>query len=309
MLVVTLSTLFIRDVLQAAHESKSNQRTLNRSFAVLANTSVKEQDAIDAATVAIIEQSRSLSRSEFQSTFDNLSQRIDRVAENVRLLESPTINGSVNERFVSFSLNRVGAWRTIRDAIEGPLRLVDRPVPSSREVRIALETIRSSNTEWSTLRFALRDEPGKSVLRPSTWTMATLTERTVSAVATLTNLRPFSAVAIGAIAIDPQPLPSRSAQIVLLPKTEVGIGVTVRNVGRSTVSVVISISTKWRRGDPLTLRSRRTVPAGTATAVIFPAVPVYPGVRGSLTVHIGGAAPAWRGAATREYSVKVAPSD
>jgi hypothetical protein len=308
-LVATLSTLFVRDVLQAAHESKSNQSTLNRSFSVLANSSIREQNAIDEATMNVIEQARSITRTEFKTTMTHLSQRMDRVAESVRLLDSPTIVRSINERFVALSLNRVAAWRTVRDALEGPLRLADRPTPAATEVRTALELIRSTNAEWLSLRLALQDEPGKSVMRQSNWTMATLTDRSVAAVTTATNLKPFSAVAIGAIAIDPQPLPSRSAQIVLLPKTEVGIGVTVRNVGRAKITVDISVSTKWRHGDPLTLSARRTIPAGTATAVIFPAVPVYPGMRGSLIVHVGGAAPAWRGAATREYSVKVAPSD
>lgn len=308
-LVATLTGLFVRDVLQAAHESKFNQSTLNRSFSVLANASVREQNDIDASTVALLTQARTMARSEFISRLSDLSHRMDRVAENARLLETPKIVRAINERFISVTLNRVAAWYTVRDAIEGPLHLTDRPTPAVPEVQRALELMRISNSQWSKLRRALRNEPGRCILRKSSWSLSTFSSRTVLAVATLPNLRPFSAVAIGAIAIDPQPLPSRSAQIVLLPKTEVGVGVTVRNVGRTPVSIVISVSTKWRHGDPLTVRSRRTVPAGTATAVIFPAVPVYPGMRGSLTIHVSGAPPAWRGAATREYSVKVAPSD
>ena len=308
-LAVTVTILFIRDVVQAAHDSKSNQSSLNRSFSVLANSSMREQDRVDAATVTLMSQARSLTRSEFKTTLTDLSQRMDRVAENARMLETPSIVRHVNRRFIDLTLTRVAAWRTIRDALEGSLRLTDRPVPSVSEVRRAFELIRTSNSQWSRLRLALRREPGRSVMRPSTWSLGNLTDRSIATVTKMPNLTPFTAVAIGSVAIDPQPLPSRSAQLVLLPKTEVGIGVTVRNVGRSKVTVVVSVSTKWRRGEPSTFSTRRTIPAGTSTAVIFPSVPTFPGVRGSLTVHVGGAAPAWRGAATREYSVKVAPSD
>jgi len=308
-LVATLATLFVRDVLNAAHDSKTNQYTLNRSFSVLANSSMEEQDAVDAATMTLLSQARSMTRSEFKATLTNLTQRVDRIAENARMLESPTIVRNVNHRLIELTMNRVAAWRTVRDALEGPLRLIDRPTPSVTELRHALELIRASNDQWATLRFALRHQPGRSVMRASTWSLAITTDQSFSSVASLPNLAPFSAVAIGAIAVDPQPLPSRSAQIVLLPKTEVGIGVTVRNVGRSKASVVISVSMRWRHADTSTVSTRRTIPAGTSTAVIFPAVPTYPGMRGTLTVHVGAAAPGFRGAATREYSVKVAPSD
>ena len=308
-LVATLTTLFVRDVVQAAHDSKTNQYTLNRSFSVLANSSMAAQDAVDSETLTLLSHARSVTRTEFKTTMTNLSQRMDRIAENTRMLESPNIVRNVNTRFIELTMNRVAAWRTLRDALEGPLRLTDRPTPSVTDVRNALELIRASNDEWSTLRHALRRQPGRCVLRPSTWTLAETTDRSFSSVASLPNLAPFSAVAIGAVAIDPQPLPSRSAQIVLLPKTEVGIGVTVRNVGRAKASVVISVSARWRHADPSSVSARRTIPAGSSTAVIFPAVQTYPGMRGTLTVHVSGAAPAFRGAATREYSVKVAPSD
>lgn len=306
---VTLTTLFIRDVVQAAHESTTNRSSLNRSFSVLVNASLIEQDKVDAATMILLSHARSMSRNEFKTTLIDLSQRMDRVEENARLLDTPAIARRVNRRFMEVTLSRVMAWRTIRDALEAPLRLVDRSAPTPTEIRRAFELIQTSNRRWSTLRLALRHEPGHRVMRASRWSLSSVSSRDISKVTQLSNLTPFSAIAIGAIAIDPQPLPSRSAQVVLLPKTEVGIGVTVRNVGRSTVSVVVSVSTKWRRGDPATMSIRRTIAAGTSTAVIFPAVPTYPGVRGSLTVHVGGAAPAWRGAATREYSLKVAPSD
>lgn len=250
-----------------------------------------------------------MTRTEFATTIKNLSQRVDRVAESAAVLTSPTTAHGVSERFVLLTNTRVSAWRTLRDALQRPLRLTDGTAPTSGEVRSALAEIRSSNDQWRHLRLQLKNEPGHRVLHRSSWTSGTLSEQSLSSVVTLTNLWPFSAVAIGAIAIDPQPLPSRSAQIVLLPKTEVGIGVTVRNVGRSTASVAVSISTRWRRGAPTSMVLRRTIPAGTATAVIFPAVPTYPGMRGNLTVRVTGAAPAWRGAAIREYTVKVAPSD
>ena len=308
-LFASITTLFVRDVLGAAHDSKSNQYTLNRSFAVLVNSSMAEQDAVDATTMSLLSQARSVSRSEFKTTLMNLSQRVDRIAENAGMLASPAIVRNANKRFIELTSNRVTAWRTIRNALASPLGLIDRPAPSIAEVRHALELIRVSNDQWATLRFALRHQPGHPVMRASTWSLATTTDKTFSSVVSLPQLTPYSAVAIGAIAIDPQPLPSRSAQIVLLPKTEIGIGVTIRNVGRSKVSAVISVSMRWRHADPSAVRMRRAIPAGTSVAVIVPAVPTYPGMRGTLTVHVSGAAPAFRGAATREYSVKVAPSD
>lgn len=306
---VALTALFIRDVLQAAHDSKSNQVSLNRSFVVLANASLREQDAIDAATVDALAHARSLSRLEFATSLHDLSQRINRVAENARILNSPTVANNANIRFVELTLQRVAAWRTVRDAIEAPLRLHHHDALLTTELRAALSAIQSSNSQWAQLRYLLAKEPGRCVMRESMWALGTISYRAITSLGRFDNLRPFSAVAIGAVAIDPQPLPSRSARIVLLPKTEVGIGVSVRNVGRSPISVVVSVNTRWRRGEPSILRARRTIPAGRSSAVIFSSVPTYPGVRGMLKIHVGGAPPAWRGAATREYSVKVAPSD
>lgn len=307
--VVSLTTLFIRDVLQAAHDSKSNQVSLNRSFVVLANASLREQDTIDAATVDALTHARNLSRAELATSLNDLSQRMNRVAENARIVLSPTVGDNTNVRFVELTLQRVTAWRTVRDAIEAPLHLHHRRAPSTTELRAALAAIQASNSQWTQLRYALAKKPGRCVMRASAWSLGAVAEREITALARFDNLRPLAAVAIGAIAIDPQPLPSRSAQIVLLPKTEVGIGISVRNVGRSTVTVDVTVSTRWRRGEPASMSARRTIPAGHSSAVIFSSVPTYPGVRGTLTIHVGGAPPAWRGAATREYSVKVAPSD
>ena len=307
--VVSLTTLFIRDVLQAAHDSKSNQVSLNRSFVVLANASLREQDAIDAATVDALSHARNLSRAEFAAAFNDLSQRMNRVAENARIVMSPDVGNKTNVRFVELTLQRVAAWRTVRDAIEAPLHLHHRHAPPATELRAAVAAIQASNSQWTKLRYALSKKPGHCVMRASTWSLGTVSERVITSLGRFDNLRPFAAVAIGAVAIDPQPLPSQSAQIVLLPKTEVGIGVSVRNVGRSTVTVDVTVSTRWRRGESASMTARRTIPAGQSSAVIFSSVPTYPGVRGSVTVHVGGAPPAWRGAATREYSVKVAPAD
>ena len=308
-LLVVLVTVFVRDVLQAARESETNRRALNRSFAVLVNANLHEQDALDADTLALLHSARSLSRSELETTLATLHQRVTRISQSASQLTSPRIAGDLNDHFAQLTNARVAAWNDIVAVLETSLRITDHARPPAGSVRSAAQRIQATNSTWETLRGRLRSEPGSVRLNPSLWGLGTLVERDVTRVATLANLQPLSAAAISAIAIDPQPLPSRSAQIVLLPKTSIGIGVSVRNTGRVTSTLTISVSTRWRRESPLTVSARRTLSAGTSVAVVFPEIPTYPGMRGTLSVRVTGAAPAYPGATTRQYSVKVAPSD
>lgn len=307
--VVVLATVFVRDVLQAARDSETNRRTLNRSFAVLVNSNLGEQNAIDGETLGLIRSPQTLSRWELESTLSDLHQRVNRVRETAVQLGTPRIAGDVNEQFGHMTDVRVAAWSDIVTFIEASLHIPHRGSSSLASLRSAVERINESNASWDRIRGQLSAEPGKVRLSESRWGLGALTERDVARFIGRSALQPLTAAAISAIAIDPQPLPSRSAQIVLLPKTSIGIGVSVRNVGRVTSTLTITVSTRWRRAEPVTVTAHRTLAAGTSVAVVFPEIPTYPGMRGTLIVRVTGAAPAYPGATTRQYSVKVAPSD
>jgi hypothetical protein len=306
---IVLATVFIRDVVHAARESETNRSALNRSFAVLVNANLREQNAIDVDTLNLLRSAKSLSRSAFESSLAVLHQRVDRVREAAAQLSTPRLAGDINLRFIQVTSDRAAAWNDLAEILEVSLRIPHRDSHRVFSVRTTAEDIQTSNATWEQLRGQLRSEPGSVRLHESRWGLGSLTEQDVARVSRLANLQPLSAAAISAIAIDPQPLPSRSAQIVLLPKTSIGIGVSVRNTGRVTSTLSITVATRWRRAAPVTVTARRTVAAGTSVAVVFPEIPTYPGMRGTLSVRVTGAAPAFPGATTRQYSVKVAPSD
>ena len=143
-LLVVLVTVFVRDVLQAARESETNRRALNRSFAVLVNANLHEQDALDADTLALLHSARSLSRSELETTLATLHQRVTRISQSASQLTSPRIAGDLNDHFAQLTNARVAAWNDIVAVLETSLSITDRKSTRLNSSHVALSRMPSS---------------------------------------------------------------------------------------------------------------------------------------------------------------------
>jgi hypothetical protein len=122
------------------------------------------------------------------------------------------------------------------------------------------------------------------------------------------RLQAAPTVAINAISVDPQPLPSRAAQLVLLSRDQFNLGVSMRNRSSSdaTVTVHLLLSPEGGSGDAVQRTETIALPRHSNAAVLFDAIPIKASEHGMLRIWITGAQPTSPGLASRIMTLKVA---
>lgn len=308
-LVLWAGAVFVRDVLRAAHASRSTHASVNRAFAGLTDALLMESNRLDRDTVSLWRTAPSRPRTTFLAGYANLAVTAQTIATQTQRLASPPIVGHVNRAVMDLTMRRLAAWRTLRAAAQGPLLVEGQTTPSPEATSAAFDTLASLNDSWRVLRRRLEREPGHVLLADSRWQLADARTR-LSLLERAPSLRPSGGASLDAVLVSPQPLPAVGAQLVLLAQNSVTIAISVRNhasVG-AALRVDLTVQPTNGKGRYVAMSRQGTLHSLGTTGFTFRGVSVAPSEQGVLRITVRGAMPSFPGALARSYTLLVAPS-
>ncbi|OYV45695.1 MAG: hypothetical protein B7X10_05510, partial [Burkholderiales bacterium 21-58-4] len=165
-LVATLLVLaFANDVTHAAHQARSPRRSENRSFGVLANRLITQENADDARLVYLLEHGQTLSRSVLLARLLQIAQQLPSWANDARLLRRPKIAHGLNSTIADLVTQRVNDDATILDTLAQALHLPWTPIATLTQSWVsAQQSLAQSTAAWSVARWGLVKEPGRFLL-------------------------------------------------------------------------------------------------------------------------------------------------
>lgn len=312
-LVVTFVILvFARDISRSAHGAITAQRSENRTFAVLTNALIGQENEFDTRLARLLQSGATLSRPVFDARLDQLDQQLSYWSTGGDLLRRPKLAHDVNDKIADLTEVRVDAYETIIARIAHSLTL-PAPSPSPDGVTVANPAQALINTEmtWNRERYALRHEPGR--VRLDALTVSSATYYAAHGVANLTassSLAVVRGIGIAAVSVVPAPLPARRGVLLLPPVTSITIGVSVVNTGFVEQSLTLVVTLRPTNG-PLTTQ-RKTFHVELAPlqsyAFVDQAFAVVPNERASLVVRISGAPASANLTRVKSYRVELSPS-
>jgi hypothetical protein len=311
-LVVLIAALvlgtFARDVLHAAHDSESARASRNTTFGTLARQLLRESASLDHDTLVTLQGATTLSRGEFVDAWAQLEVRARQVALDAARLRLPPVDGQVNRVLADVMAQRIASWEVIRNAATEPL-VVATNESSLTSLTTALAAITRTNEEWRAAHQRLRHKPGRVRLPLREWKLSgNDVPGLIATVVQQVRLRTQATVSINAVSVDPQPLPSSAAQLVLLARDQVSLGVSLRNDSSSatTVTVHLVLTPAQHSGIAVTKSTAVVLPKQSNAAVLFNSVAIRASEHGVLRIWVTGARPSSPGSASRVYTFKVA---
>ncbi len=305
--VATLGT-FARDVINAAHNSQSARASRNTTFGTLASQLLREGAALDHDTLVTLQRATTMSRSDFVDAWDQLEVRARQVGLDTARLQVPTVDRQLNVVLADIMIQRVSSWEVIRHYVTAPLG-VGTAQTTTVPLVSALATIARTNAQWSAAHGRLHREPGHVRLPVSEWTLpANDVTGLIATALQQVRLRASATVSINAVSIDPQPLPSNAAQLVLLAREQISVGVSLRNLSSTdtTVTVHLALAPDQKSGVPVSKSITVVLPKQSNAAVLFDSVAIKASERGVFRIWVTGARPNSPGSASRFYTFKVA---
>ena len=305
--VATMGT-FARDVIRAAHDSESARASRNTTFGTLARDLLRDGAALDHDTLVTLQQATTMSRTDFVDAWTQLEVRARQVALDAARLQVPPVDRQLHVVLAEVMAQRVSSWEVIRSAVTVPLGI--RPAQTtSVSLDSALATITRTNEQWSDAHNRLQREPGHVRLPVSEWMLpANDVTGLIATALQQVRLRASATVSINAVSIHPQPLPSNAAQLVLLAREEISVGVSLRNLSSTdtTVTVHLVLAPDQKSGVPVSQSMTAFLPKQSNAAVLFDSVAITASEHGVLRIWVTGARPYSPGSASRSYTFKVA---
>ena len=305
--VATIGT-FARDVVRAAHDSQSARASRNTTFGTLARDLLRDGAALDRDTLVTLQQATTLSRSDFVDAWAQLEVRARQVKLDAARLQTPPVDRQLHTVLAEIMAQRIVSWEVIRSAVTTPLGIHPGQT-TSVPVESALATITRTNEQWRAAHRRLQSEPGHVRLPVSEWTLpANDVAGLIATALQQVRLRASATVSITAVSIDPQPLPSNAAQLVLLAREEISLGVSLRNLSSTdtTVTVHLVLAPEQKSGVPVSMSMTAFLPKQSNAAVLFDSVAIRASEHGVLRIWVTGARPYSPGSASRFYTFKVA---
>lgn len=307
-IVVAMVGTFARDVIRAAHDSQSARASRNTTFGTLARDLIREGAMLDHDTLMTLQLATTLSRSDFIDAWSQFEVRARQVTLDATRLRLPDVDRQLNVLLADVMTQRVSSWEVIRSSVLTPLGM-GATQSSSVSLASALATITATNAQWGSAHNRLQREPGHVRLPVGEWTLpANDVTGLVTTAVQQVRLRPSDAVSINAVSIDPQPLPSDAAQLVLLAREQISVGVSLRNLSSTdaTVTVHLSLTPDQKSGPPVSKSMTIVLPKQSNAAVLFDSVAIKASERGVFRIWVTGARPGSPGSASRFYTFKVA---
>ena len=307
-IVVATVGVFARDVIRAAHDSQSARASRNTTFGTLARALIREGAALDHDTLVTLQRATTMSRSDFVDEWNQLEVRARQVTLDATRLRVPAVDRQLNVLLADVMTQRVSSWEVIRHSVTAPLG-IGPTQSSSVSLTSALATITATNEQWGSAHDRLRREPGHVRLPVSEWTLpANDATGLIATAVQQVRLRPSATVSINAVSIDPQPLPSDAAQLVMLAREQISVGVSLRNLSSTdtTVTVHLALAPDQKSGVPVSKSITVVLPKQSNAAVLFDSVAIKASERGVFRIWVTGARAYSPGSASRFYTFKVA---
>lgn len=314
-LAVTLVVLlFARDVGRSAHGAISPRRSENRSFSVLANELLGEENGFDARLAHLLTSDPGLSRPVFAARLVQLAQVLPSWQVQAIQLRRPHLAHDINDVLSLLTEQRVDDDQRLLAGVASSLSF---PWPALTGTAATLSpdgaqaSLLATSKQWAVARWGLVREPGHVTLLATTNDVARLDYAT--ALGTLSNsssLVLVRGIGILAVSVSPAPLPAPAGELLLPPTGAVRLGVTVSNA--SYADQPVSLTYVLRPTNRLGLAQRQTMTAtlGPLQSYAFVPAPIIAvaSERATLTISLGGASSGPGMSRLRRYSVIVSPS-
>jgi len=311
-LVATLLVVFIaRDVSRAAHQSTGPRRSENRSFGLLANALILNENTLNARAMYLFANGATLSRTDFDARLQQLELFAAGLVPEANELATPHLAHGVNNTLVRITTERIADFQTIAtfmDAVAGSAGLkiaIGEPLAADSQIS-------QTNLEWGEARESLRGEPGHVRLNASVWSLAAVATQSADANAleASQSLRVRGGVSINAVAVRPSPLPSATGELLVPPDPSMHVGVSILNSSTVGQHVTVAISVNPTNGIGTVQSQREVITIGTqrSTAIDFSALAITPDEKASVVVVVQGASAAYAGSLSRHYDLVVSPS-
>ena len=311
-LVATLLVVFIaRDVSRAAHQSTGPRRSENRSFGVLANALILNENTLNARAMFLFSNGATLSRTDFDARLQQLELFAAGLVSEANELASPHLARGVNNTLMRITTERVADFQTIAaymNAVAGSAGLKI----ALRQPLAADSSINQTDLAWSEARGSLLREPGHVRLHASAWSLGAVSIQTADANAleASPSLRVSGGVSINAVAVRPSPLPSAVGELLVPPDPSMHVGVSILNSSTVGQHLTVAISVIPTNGIGTAQSQRDVITIGTqrSSAIDFAALSITPDEKASVVIVVRGANAAYAGSLSRHYDLVVSPS-
>ncbi|MGD0320012.1 MAG: Ig-like domain-containing protein [Acidimicrobiales bacterium] len=298
--------LAIGTVSQVSPASSSYRRTVDRGYAALVAPLVVSSNSSGTDLATLLREGPTLGRAKFFSELDALASSSEVLAGRFNAITTPVPAAAASSDCARSIDGRARALADLRSTLEGVLggrtgtgaRAADEAdaVRSMSSVGTSLE---SDDVLWETCRRSLRQAAGSArlvvsawVSDPSLWAPGALSDY-VAAVTGSPTLAAAHRLAV--TTTDTVPAPSqRSAGGILVPPTSsLRVRVVVAdqgNVDEQRVEVAASVASGTQSAS--SLQETVDIAAGSAVALLLPALAVVPGASYALRVTATPATPA-----------------
>jgi len=280
----------------AARTSKSFIRTSDGTFTDQANVLLADSAALNDALNAVVLVGPTVARQPLLADVAGLTQSAATTASSAQLLSRTPTSGDASGLVATALTNRSEAVALLAKATVQVLTLSAVPGSATTAVASAVAKIEASVNELMKARAALLSGPATAHLALAKWNglLASLSPQGqatyLSRIASSPTLAPQHNLGISAIAITPSALPlqSTTANIVLLPTTQIGVGVVISNHGNvdeapvAIVMTLLSLDTGVAKQATAHVR----IEASTSEAVGRQTFSVKPGSRYRLEVSV-----------------------
>jgi len=314
-LAVTLVVLvFARDIGRSAHGAISPRRSENRSFAVLANALLSQENAFDRRLAYLLTNGQSLSRPVFAARLDQLAGQLPLWQTQAVQLRRPRLAHDVNDVVTQTTEQRIDDYQALLAGVASSLGLPWSSPPSSPvtlTAGAAQASLVATSKQWNEARWGLVREPGRvSLLAISDSSALMNLPGALSALELSSSLAVTRGIGIAAISVTPAPLPAPAGELLLPPTASVRLGVTVSDT--SYVNQPVSISYVLTPTNRLGVSERQTMTVTLGPlqsyAFVMKHLSTVASEHATLTVTLGGAASGPQMSRERRYSVVVSPS-
>ena len=301
--VAVIVILAVGAVAQIGPASSPYRRTIDRSFAVLANAIVAQSNASGVDLNDLSTNGPGLSRATFLADLDAISAATGQDSRRFAALTPPDPAGATVRQCGTTLVDRQGAATEVRDALE---RLLGGrqglgggdEAEAATALSSAGRLLRAADASWVNCRRTLARSPGSARLLASTWVSdpASWTQGSLGPlVAGLVTRHPWRR-STGCPSWPCQPIPPRSpvapASASCRRPRPCAVRFVLANVGNVDelgVILVVSAVAQGTVAAPAPVRERVAIDAGDSVALSPPPLRVGPGR--SYALHITATAP------------------
>jgi len=314
LVVLVLSSLFVRDVIRSAHGAAGTRRAENRNFASLTNALITQENQFDEHLSHLLTTGQPLSRATFEARLEQLDQQLPSWLTQASLLDAPALAHHVNSALAALTVTRVNDYQALLANVATSLQLPWSTTSATDAARSAQESQASlvaSSTTWNVERWALVREPGHVELPATSDLVGTLNwSGTLANLSASPSLQVTRGIGITAILVDPSALPAPVGELLLPPTRSIRLGITVTNASYVRQNVAVTYTFVQTNGARASQRQTMTATLGPLASFAF--VPkllaATAGERAQLAIEATGAPAGAKMSTSRHYLVIVSPS-